>query len=114
MNEMNLQPCPFCDEDEHLKVMCGGGVCPHCGESLGHWYCVCESCGATSGTFNTLELDDVTRQEFTKLEVGKYSAKELAILAENHGTSCGRQIAGCLIDEMEKFLRMHDEEKENS
>ena len=33
MNEMNLQPCPFCDEDEHLKVMCGGGVCPHCGES---------------------------------------------------------------------------------
>lgn len=39
-------------------------------------------------------------------------AKELAILAENHGTSCGRQIAGCLIDEMEKFLRMRDEEKE--
>ena len=25
------------------------------------------------GTFNTLELDDVTRQEFTKLETGKYS-----------------------------------------
>lgn len=52
---MNLQPCPFCDEDEHLEVKCGGGVCPHCGESLGHWYCVCESCGATSGTFDTLE-----------------------------------------------------------
>ena len=38
-------------------------------------------------------------------------AKELAILAENHGTSCGRQIAGCLIDEMETFLRIRDEEK---
>lgn len=41
-------------------------------------------------------------------------AKELAILAENHGTSCGRQIAGCLIDEMETFLRMRDEENEKS
>ncbi|MBR3660672.1 MAG: peptidylprolyl isomerase [Bacilli bacterium] len=29
--------------------------------------------GGSMGTFNTLELDDVTRQEFTKLEVGKYS-----------------------------------------
>ena len=41
-------------------------------------------------------------------------AKELAILAENHGTSCGRQIAGCLIDKMETFLRMYDEEKEKA
>ncbi len=29
--------------------------------------------GGLMGTFNTLELDDVTRQEFTKLETGKYS-----------------------------------------
>ncbi len=29
--------------------------------------------GGSMGTFNTLELDDVTRQEFTKLETGKYS-----------------------------------------
>ena len=29
--------------------------------------------GGSMGTFSTLELDDVTRQEFTKLEVGKYS-----------------------------------------
>ena len=41
-------------------------------------------------------------------------AKELAILAENHGTSCGRQVAGVLINEMEDFLRKRDEEKENS
>lgn len=41
-------------------------------------------------------------------------AKELAILAENHGTSVGRQISGCLIDDMEAFLRMRDEEKEKA
>ena len=41
-------------------------------------------------------------------------AKELAILAENHGTSCGRQVSGVLINEMEDFLRMRDKEKENS
>ena len=29
--------------------------------------------GGKMGTFNTLELDDVTRQAFEKLEVGKYS-----------------------------------------
>ena len=38
-------------------------------------------------------------------------AKELAILAENHGTTLGRQVTGCLIDEMEAFFRKHDEEK---
>ena len=41
-------------------------------------------------------------------------AKELAILAENHGTTLGKQIAGCLIDDMEAFLRMRDEEKEKT
>ena len=35
-------------------------------------------------------------------------AKELAILAENHGTSCGRQVAGVLINEMEDFLRIRN------
>ena len=30
--------------------------------------------GGLMGTLNTLELDDVTRQELTKLEVGKYSS----------------------------------------
>lgn len=29
--------------------------------------------GGSMGTINTLELDDVTRQEFSKLETGKYS-----------------------------------------
>ncbi|MBQ8892669.1 MAG: peptidylprolyl isomerase [Bacilli bacterium] len=29
--------------------------------------------GGSMGTFNTLELDDVTRQEYAKLETGKYS-----------------------------------------
>ena len=33
--------------------------------------------GGAMGTFNTLELDDVTRQEFTKLEVGKYSEEPI-------------------------------------
>ena len=54
MNENHLEPCPFCEEDEKLGVRCGGGVCPHCGEPIGHWYCYCESCGATTGTFKTL------------------------------------------------------------
>lgn len=31
--------------------------------------------GGSMGTFNTLELDDVTRQEFTKLEISKYSTE---------------------------------------
>ena len=31
--------------------------------------------GGAMGTINTLELDDVTRQEYTKLEVGKYSTE---------------------------------------
>lgn len=31
--------------------------------------------GGSMGTFNSLDLDDVTRQEFTKLEVGKYSTE---------------------------------------
>lgn len=38
-------------------------------------------------------------------------AKELAILAENHGTTLGRQVAGCLIDEMEAFFRKQNEEE---
>jgi hypothetical protein len=37
-------------------------------------------------------------------------AKELALLAESHGTSVGRQIAGVLIDDLDKFLR-HEEEQ---
>lgn len=31
--------------------------------------------GGSMGTFNTLDLDDVTRQEYTKLEVSKYSTE---------------------------------------
>ena len=31
--------------------------------------------GGKMGTFNTLELDDVTRQAFTKLKVGEYSTE---------------------------------------
>ena len=33
--------------------------------------------GGSMGTVNTLELDDVTRQEFTKLEKGKYSTSPI-------------------------------------
>lgn len=33
--------------------------------------------GGSMGTMNTLELDDVTRQEFTKLETGKYSTSPI-------------------------------------
>jgi hypothetical protein len=46
-------PCPFCDEDERVKVVCGGGVCPHCGEPLGHWYVICDECGASTGMYDT-------------------------------------------------------------
>lgn len=35
------------------------------------------SLGGSMGTFNSLDLDDVTRQEFTKLEVGKYSTEPI-------------------------------------
>lgn len=51
----NLLPCPFCDEDKNLEVVCGGGRCPHCGELLGCWYCRCNECGATTGTRDTLD-----------------------------------------------------------
>ena len=33
--------------------------------------------GGSMGTFNTLELDNVTKQEFQKLEVGSYSTEPI-------------------------------------
>ena len=39
-------------------------------------------------------------------------AKELALIAESQGTSLGRQVAGVLIDDMEKFLRNEEEQSQ--
>lgn len=37
-------------------------------------------------------------------------AKELALIAESQGTTLGKQVAGVLIDDMEKFLRNEEEQ----
>ncbi len=39
-------------------------------------------------------------------------AKEIALLVESQGTSCGRQVGGVLIDEMDKYLRDREKDKE--
>lgn len=57
MNEITptLGPCPFCDEDEHIRLVCGGGQCPHCGEPLGQWYVACDSCGGSTGMRESMD-----------------------------------------------------------
>lgn len=51
-----LGTCPFCDEDEHIRLVCGGGRCPHCGMPIGEWYVTCDSCGASTGMYKSMDI----------------------------------------------------------